>query len=352
MCTAVLDGIYPGKIFVDDPTSPTSALLTTFLESEQRSVWGFFAGESRNEDFNHALNRAIFAREILHPETPVFLLTCDHDFDDEQVEAVMAPRHPIWMPRWHYVCRQVNFEWHKQVPDGFVVQPMRIEMLQDDDLDLPDDVRATLEKWANAESEHFADFGFVTIDQTGEKSVIAGWATVDFIAQQRGDLGFFTQPEYRRKGLGTIAAAAALDHGLSNGLTQINWTCDAGNQGSIGTANKLGLERIADYQMAMLVFDEAEHLGNLGYYAFLAKDYALSANSFERSLELNPDTPNFIYYEAAQAMAMTGNHEKAFAFLSQAFQRGWKDIEHAQQCKAFASLREFPRWKELIQKME
>ena len=225
-------------------------------------------------------------------------------------------------------------------------------MLENDQFELPDDVCDTLEKWANAKSAQFADFGFITIDQTVAKPIIAGWATVDFVAKGKGDLGFFTQPDYRRKGLGTIAAAAALEHGLSNGLTQINWTCDAGNQGSIGTANKLGLVRMADYQMAMLVFDEAGHFGNLGYFALTAKDYTISASSYARSLELNAEAPHFIYYEAAQALAITGNTEKAFAFLSQAFERGWKDIEHAQQCEAFSSLREHPRWKDLIQEME
>jgi hypothetical protein len=47
-------------------------------------------------------------------------------------------------------------------------------------------------------------------------------------------------------------------------------------------------------------------------------------------------------------MAMMENHEKAFSFLSQAFQRGWKDIEHAQQCEAFEGLRTLPEWEEIV----
>ena len=276
------------------------------------------------------------------------LLTCDPGDWGGQMGAVMHPHPPIWMLRWHYICRQASYNWRGSLPAGFGVRPMQTEMLDGDEFDLPDDLQATLEKWATTESVRFADYGFVTIDQRAERAVIAGWATVDFVAQGKGDLGFFTQPDYRRKGLGTVAAAAALEYGLNNGLTQINWTCDAGNQGSIHTAEKLGLARIDDYQLAMLVFDEAAHMGNLGYFALQAEDYDLSASSFEKAIELNPETPYFIYYEAAQAMAMAGNTSRALDLLSQAFQRGWKDTEHAQQCEAFATLRSLPEWGEIV----
>ena len=83
------------------------------------------------------------------------------------MDTVMSPRPPIWMPRWHYICRQMNYDWRRNLPEGFTVQRMQIEMLEQGDLDLPNDVRTTLEKWAAAKSEQFADYGFVTIDQTG-----------------------------------------------------------------------------------------------------------------------------------------------------------------------------------------
>ena len=352
MCTAVLEGVYPGKVFVDHPKHPRSALLTTFIESEQHAVWGFLAGESLNEAFNSDLNSAIFHRQVTHTATPVLMLTCDPDNWDGQMTTVMSPRPPIWMPRWHYISRQANYDWRRNLPEGFAVQRLQIEMLEQRDLNLPDDVRTTLEKWAAAKSENFADYGFVTVDQTGQQPIIAGWATVDFVARGMGDLGFFTQPDYRRKGLGTVSAAAALESGLTNDLAQINWTCDAGNQGSIHTANKLDLVRIEDYQMAMLVFDEAEHMGNLGYFALQAKEFSRSARAYEKALELNPESPDFIYFETAQAIAMTGDHQKALGYLMESVSRGWKDVKQTRECEALASLREFPKWEELLKEME
>jgi len=83
-------------------------------------------------------------------------------------------------------------------------------------------------------------------------------------ADGAGDLGFFTQPDYRRRGLGTIAASAALEYGFANALHQVNWICDAGNPGSIRTAEKLGLERIEDYHQVVLIMDEKSHMAFLG----------------------------------------------------------------------------------------
>jgi RimJ/RimL family protein N-acetyltransferase len=98
-------------------------------------------------------------------------------------------------------------------------------------------------------------------DTSGDVPIISSWATVDFVANGMGDLGFFTQSNSRRKSLGTIAAAAAaaIEHGLNNGLSQVNWTCDAENVGSYSTAKKLGLEKIGDYKMVLLLMDEERH---------------------------------------------------------------------------------------------
>jgi hypothetical protein len=59
------------------------------------------------------------------------------------------------------------------------------------DLEIPEDVRSTLDKWADITNENVQNFGFVILDNTGKKPVIACWATIDFIANGFGDLGFF-----------------------------------------------------------------------------------------------------------------------------------------------------------------
>ncbi len=260
MCTSVLEGVYPGQVYVDDMVRPRTALLVTHIESEAYGAWCFLAGDPHNPAFTRALNAAIYARQVIAENTPVLLITCDPDDWGGQMAAVLAPHPPIWFPRYHFVSRRAGFNWRAALPQGFSVEPMDEGLRSIPGLELPDDVAATLAKWQAITDPRFADFGFVALDRTSPQPTIASWATVDFIAKGAGDLGFFTQPEYRHRGLGTIAVAAAFEHGFASGLQQINWTCDAENQGSTRTAEKLGLEKIEDYNQAVLLMDEKKHL--------------------------------------------------------------------------------------------
>jgi len=40
----------------------------------------------------------------------------------------------------------------------------------------------------------------------------------------------------------------------------VHWTCDANNPGSVGTAEKLALERMEDYRQAVLLMNEKSHM--------------------------------------------------------------------------------------------
>ena len=260
MCAAVLAGVYPGKMYVDHADQPRTALLTTYIESEAHGTWCFLAGEPVNDAFNQALNEAIYSREIISQDVPILLFSCDPDDWGGQMDAVMAPRPPAWIPRYRFVSRGVGYDWRAAMPSGHTVEAMDDDLRRIPGLELPDDVAATLAKWQAMADPRFGDFGFVVLDRTGPDPVAASWATVDFVLAGAGDLGFFTQPEYRRRGLGTVAACAALEQAFALGLQQVNWTCDAGNPGSTAAAEKLGLERVEEYHQAVLIMDEAHHM--------------------------------------------------------------------------------------------
>jgi RimJ/RimL family protein N-acetyltransferase len=188
------------------------------------------------------------------------MLTCDPEGWGGHLPTIFAPRPPVSVLRYHFVSRKLAYDWRAALTAGFTVEPITADLLTHPNLDLPEDIRDTLQKWHIQQSnKRFADFGFVALDQTAPTPIISSWATVDFVADGMGDLGFFTQPAYRRKSLGTIAAAAAIEHGLNHGLSQVNWTCDAENEGSYSTAEKLGLEKIGDYKMVLLLMEEERH---------------------------------------------------------------------------------------------
>jgi GNAT superfamily N-acetyltransferase len=256
MVSSVLEGIYPGRVYVDNVSDPETAVLLTYIESEAQGVWVFLAGDPANATFNMDLNRSIFDRQVISPQAPVVLFTCDTSAWDNYMPAVMTPAQVLRVPRWHFICRSVKQPREGVLPDGYTIQPMGKALSQLPGLELPEDMKSTIEKRNAISDDRFQDYGFVILDKTGPKPMITCWATVDFIVNGFGDLGFFTQPDYRRRGLGTMVVAAALEYGFNNkGLRQVNWTCDANNEGSLRTAQKLNLERIEDYMMYVLIFD-------------------------------------------------------------------------------------------------
>ena len=182
--------------------------------------------------------------------------------------------------------------------------------------------------------------------------VIACWATADFVVNGAGDIGFFTQPAYRRRGLAAITAAAALEYGLAHGLSRVNWTCSADNPGSIRTATKLGLERADDYTMCLLMFDEAQHMSALAYYALVSGKVEQAANAYDQAFALSQDQPDFICCEAARAWAALGDTRKALAYLSQAAARGWSDVADVQARQEFENLRHLPEWDAITGEMK
>lgn len=357
MCAAVLAGVYPGQVFVNNRQQPRTALLTTFLSGETSSAWAFLAGEALDQEINQALNTAVFQRQVIHPQAPAVLFTCDPPEWDEQMSAVLAPRVVIRTPRRSYTASRTTFDWQAALPPGFTVQRLDQNLRQLEGLELPEEVQMSLDKWSGAVGDNLSDFGFVTIDRRGEKPAIACWATVDFVTysldgQGRvGDIGFFTRPEYRRQGLATVTATAALEYGLTHGLSKVTWTCMESNLGSIRIAEKLGLQRTDDYPMFLLCMNEAEHLAMAGYTALSGQKYAAASQYYQQALAMQSEQPGFIYYEAAQALAMTGQTQEAVGCLAEAVKRGERNVSDILQRKEFESLHGLPEWEEILNKM-
>lgn len=130
MCAAVLEGVSPGQVFVDDPARPRTALLTSFIVSEAHGIWCFLAGDPANDGFNRSLNEAIFSRRIGSGNVPILMLTCDPDDWGGQMDAVLAPRPPIWILRYHFVSRHSGSDWRAALPPGFSVERMHEDLRQ------------------------------------------------------------------------------------------------------------------------------------------------------------------------------------------------------------------------------
>lgn len=344
-CTAVVEGIHPGRVFVDQLENPQTAFLN------HNDPWSYFAGDPNNQAFNRALNQAIWARTAFPENVPSLLGTCASDGWDAAFKTILAPREPITAQRRHYVChaRAQNLA-HTRVPDGFSVQKMDPSLLDRPGFTMPDEVREFIVKCRDTDRPDFRDYGFVAIH--GETNQIVSWATVDAVSCGVGDVGLQTLPEYRRRGLTAITTAAALEYGLENGLSTIVWTCADDNIGSIRTAKRLGLQRQKDYALYYIVFDEMQHIGVQAYYELEAGRYEQAIALFERAFTLGGDRPSFLYHDAARAWAWAGDADRALGYLNQAVDKGWTDVSATEQCGEFSSLRETAGWRAALERMQ
>ncbi|MBN1660297.1 MAG: GNAT family N-acetyltransferase [Anaerolineae bacterium] len=342
-CLAVLAGLHPGRVFVDDPGRPAAAFLS------REDPWCYLAGDPGRDAFNRALNEAIYAHDVVPGYLTNLFLTCDPGDWDGQLPAVFAPRAPVTTSRRHYEASDNSALPALVLPDGFTLRPMDEALRADPRLDVPPEVIENLDKWSAMPAGRLHDFGFVAVDEQAAK--IAAWATVDAIVDGIGDAGLFTQAEYRRRGLAEAVTAAALRHGLAHGMRAIHWTCTHQNAGSIRIAEKLGLVRQADYLLHFFAFDEAEHLTTGAYYQVEAGRYAAAVAALERALALRDAHPFYVYHDAARAWAGVGDHARAFALLRRAVDGGWEDVDETRSSPEFVGYHGLPEWEALIEAM-
>jgi RimJ/RimL family protein N-acetyltransferase len=333
-CAAVLAGIHPGRVFVDQLDDPRS----TFVVRDD--AWCFLAGDPGNDAFNQAVNRLV--REALAGKFGA-LFTCHPEDWGGQLSAVFAPQMPIPCRRRHYVCRTLQFDWHTAVPDQFAVVRLEPALLESPGLQVPELLQETLTAWRTNDHPCFQDYGFAVLYQ-GEAPEVVSWATVDAIVDGLGDAGLFTLEAYRRRGLATVCTAAAVEHGLSHGLSAINWTCMADNAGSFRIAEKLGFEQLQDHLLYDLIFDEVSHLANLAWVSVKAGRYEQAAAALAEYLARCQDPPDYIHLLAARTWAVLGDRQTAWQHLRSALDKGFADRAWLEASAEFADLRGTPEW--------
>jgi GNAT superfamily N-acetyltransferase len=232
-------------MLVDDALVPRTAFLLV------RHTWGYLAGDPGDDAFNGALNRTLFARELVPQEVPLLQLTCHPRDWGGRLGAVCSPRQPIVEERHHLVARKIDYDWRARVPAGFAVRFLDQAILEGVRGDVPGDVQKLVAARAGLGGGIAGGFGFAVLHE-GE---MVSYAMVEPVVEPLGEVFLFTAEPYRRRGLATIATAAAIEYGLSQGLEWINWDCQAANLGSLRAAQRLGLEQVETYPMYYFFYE-------------------------------------------------------------------------------------------------
>ena len=352
MTVAALEGRRRARVFADRPGEPRAAFIFT------PQVWGYLAGNPMSSGFAEEMAEEIFAKHILGRGVSALYVATDPDTWWEHLARLLGPFVPIPAARQYYVCSRLDFDWRVALPAGFEIEPITRELMDRPGLDLPHDVRAWMEEWGTVED--FLDRGFGNLALEGDRVVC--WVLADGMAGKRCEIGVYTEETYRGRRLGAVTTAAAVEHALSMGVEEVGWHCAAENEASIKTAEWVGFERRLDYEMHLIIPDEARHrmqmrksasrLAESGEALVGRGDYEQAVGLYDTVLTLNPDAGAEHYHLAARALAAVGRVEDAVEHLQAAADRGWSFAHHTRDCREFESLHRLPQWERLLIQIE
>lgn len=220
----VIAGVGPGRVFVDDETQPTAALV-------YNNGACTLAGRGEDVAFGEAVCRWL----LEYHGSDYFILYAFPDawqllLDKGLVNGVTKRR------RFDFDFVPSKFAllkgWENTIPSGYELRRIdRALMQQIRDQMLP----YSWNYWRSTADFERHGAGFCLIHQDAIVSV----CYTCFAWNSHHDIDIMTMESHRRKGLGLVVACAFIDYCLSNGLIP-NWDCWSKNRPSLTLAAKLG----------------------------------------------------------------------------------------------------------------
>jgi RimJ/RimL family protein N-acetyltransferase len=343
---AAIERLGPGRIFVDDVARPRTGLALT--------VEGYLlAGEHDDPEILEALRQflrdSIFTGKVYVNGADSLSLAVHPEAWEARLPELIPTYDALKLPRYHYLCRRVALDWRSSLPDGYALRRIDRELLADPDLALSEGLaEEEIEAYWGSVS-HFLErgIGFCVLHGVDEVS----HCTADCAAGTQVDVGVYSAPAHRRKGLAAAVVAATVEHCLSYGANQVGWHCNAENTGSWKTAERVGFERNREYVYYYYAYDRVEQWLELGWRRLRDGSYASAAHYYDQALAARDDHPEVYYHGAALAWAHLGEAERALAALSAAVDRGCPHAEWARQQPAFGPLHGRPEWERILARM-
>ncbi|GHD59075.1 GNAT family N-acetyltransferase [Jeongeupia chitinilytica] len=160
----------------------------------------------------------------------------------------------------------------------------------------------------------------------------------DVIAGERGEIGVWVDTACRRQGLARQMVRQTLALLAARGVTSIGWHCLANNRESRALARATGFVEVASYRAfsASLPAESAK--------AMSPDEFGDWAVHYERGRDIDP----WFSLLAAEAWALAGRYDAAFANLQHLIGNGDEWAEQLPQRWRLASLHPDPRFPELI----
>lgn len=335
-CAGVLAGKYPGVVIADHPEHPQAALVL-------KDMWCYVSGTPDPAAFLPALRTTLAEKHIGDHQIAGLMINNPPAAWRAALADLVADRPPYTIPRRLYVAETGMIFDDVPLAASSTLHPMNDTLPALIDGDLPGDVQNVLDLRATATNAHAdpdqAAIGFVAL----HGRTCAAWAMIDCIVGNRGEIGLFTAPDFRRQGLALATSAAVLAQGPQQGLTTVHWDVAGHNAGSIRTAEKLGLRYVNTYDQYVILFEQVPHLLNWAWSHLDAAEYAPALDISERLLALKPDY-GYAHFLVGAASAGLGDTARALSAFSAAVDHGWNALDEALKWPPVQALQSTPEW--------
>ncbi|MDX1616555.1 MAG: GNAT family N-acetyltransferase [Candidatus Promineifilaceae bacterium] len=344
---AVLSGVTPGRVFADRLRSPTMGLLWTGHRL-------YLVSPTMDEELEERLGQ--FLTTVILPEAqaaglPALMLNYGPSSLAKRLDGVLGERMPVRRRRQYYMtylpAEWQPFDWRAIMLPEFRLLSVNAPLLARDELTHHD--RLVKEVLAEGPSvKHYLETRFGVCIVHGD--VLAGWCLSEFNAGHRCEIGIETVSAYQRQGLATAMTAALMEMAHSRGLVEIGWHCFADNDASVRTARRAGLRLFLEYPVYFGWFDQKINLAVMGNLRFRDALFEEALDWYQRALR-HEDLPTWVYWNAACAGAELGRYGVALAYLNEAVDRGFSDIERLRTSKHLQGVRGTLGWYALIDRV-
>lgn len=242
---AVVAGVNPGRIFVDDIESPTSGLI--WLGNNDGF---FFIGNEKNEKFNTKLNH--FIDTVIVPEAKKVGLTWfegigDHNKWDEKIKRLFEDRH---LGRWDqrvYTFQKNDYKgnFEPAIEEGYNIVKISERLFENSNRSVENIEflhSRIVESWSSLNSFFNKGIGYCVM----YKNKIVSICFSNFAVDNIHAIAIETLEEHQGKKLAQKVALIYVKDCLENNFVPY-WDCTDSNKPSIAVAEKIGFRNVFNY---------------------------------------------------------------------------------------------------------
>ncbi|MBU5439156.1 GNAT family N-acetyltransferase [Tissierella sp. MSJ-40] len=242
---AIIAGINPGRIFVDDLKTPKTAMIW------QGNLDGFiFIGDSRNDSFNKEINNYI--NKVIKPQAKALGMEwfeCISDnpnwyltFEDE----IFSDRKLSSWDQYVYSLTLHDFKSVKkpEIDQQYIVKKISPDILNDKKLQNLGFLESKIKEFWESQNDFFENgFGYCILHNNSIVSI----CMTGFRYKEIHGIDIETVKLHRGKNLAQYVAYSFVENCFVNGFTPY-WDCMEVNYPSNAVAKRLGFKRKFEYK--------------------------------------------------------------------------------------------------------